>query len=311
MAAGKRKTRAATPLVTWLAGQILDHLQACGTNVGDHLVEQELAERFRVSRSPIRKALQILGERRVVTFRHGRGFFLAPTDKARRRFPLTPAVPSEDDSYSRILEDHVSSLLAERFSEASFIERYRISRVKLVRILTRMREEGWVERLPGHGWCFSPRLDALEALDQSFRFRMAIEPAAILEPSFKIDKAAFDQIRAEHHAIQKRSSRKNAFDLFSATTGFHERLVRCSGNRFYLEAFQRIIRVRRVMEYRWYQTIPDPDRPRRIKEHLAILDLIEAGKRGEAAALLRAHLDAARAQHLAGGVGGAGKTKRE
>jgi DNA-binding GntR family transcriptional regulator len=294
----------ATPLTSWLAGQILDDVQAHGRRVGDHLIEEELAEKFRVSRSPIRKALQILRRNRLVTFRRGAGFFLTRgADEIDRRLNLTTLVV-EEDVYGRIVEDHARGAVPRRFSEASFIGRYHISRVKLAKVLARMQEEGWVERLPGHGWCFSPGLDTLEVLDQSFRFRMVIEPAAILEPTFQVDAAAFAWIRAEHRAIGTRVQRKNAFELFSVTSGFHETLVRCSHNRFYVEAFQRVTRVRRVMEYRWYQTIPDPDRPRRLQEHLTMLDLIEAGDRQAAAALLRAHLDAARRDHVERGSSG-------
>jgi len=206
---------------------------------------------------------------------------------------IRPTSTIEEEIYYRIAEDRVRGALPEQFSESDFIARYRISRIRLAKVLIRMAEEGWVEHLPGHGWCFLPTLDSLEALDHSLRFRMVIEPAAILEPTFRMDKPGFDRIRTEHRlALEHRLEQLSPFEVYRLGSRFHETILRCSGNRFYLEAFQRIDRLRRLMEYRTYRT--DPQRPDRYREHLEMLDLIEAGDRQEAASVLRAHLDAAR-----------------
>ena len=37
-----------------------------------------------------------------------------------------------------------------------------------------------IERKPGPGWAFRPLLTSIESHRQSYRFRMVIEPAAIL-----------------------------------------------------------------------------------------------------------------------------------
>lgn len=298
--AHRRGPDTSSALPTQLARDILDLIRQRQYRRGDHLVEQQLARRFRVSRSPIHRALEILARRRILSFRPHRGFFLSkPADEVSGVL-IGRSMSVEEEIYHRILDDRVQNMVAGEFSEAEFMVRYGISRVRLVRILTRMSDEGWVERLPGHGWGFSPTLDSLEALDQCFRFRMVIEPAAILEPTFQVDRKVFDRIRTDHEAaLRQQLQHIGPGELFALTSGFHEALVRCSGNRFLLEAHQRINRLRRLMEYRWYRTSLDSARPDRVQEHLRLLDLIEAGNRQEAAQVLRAHLETARQVKMA------------
>ena len=289
----ERRSNGASPLSMRLAAQILDDVRGRGGRVGDHLTEQQFVRQFRVSRSPVRQALQFLARKRILTFQPNRGFFLARSASEIRDVTIRPTSTIEEEIYYRIAEDRVRGALPEQFSESDFIARYRISRIRLAKVLIRMAEEGWVEHLPGHGWCFLPTLDSLEALDHSLRFRMVIEPAAILEPTFRMDKPVFDRIRTEHRpALEHRLEELSPFEVYRLGSRFHETILRCSGNRFYLEAFQRIDRLRRLMEYRTYRT--DPQRPDRYREHLEMLDLIEAGDRQEAARVLRAHLDSAR-----------------
>jgi DNA-binding GntR family transcriptional regulator len=76
--------------------------------------------------------------------------------------------------------------------------------------------------------------------------------------------------------------------LFQVGAEFHEMLVRCSGNRHFLDAIQRQNQLRRLLEYR-----SKSDRvlfADQCREHLKLLDLIEAEKLEAAANFLREHL---------------------
>ena len=66
-------------------------------------------------------------------------------------------------------------------------------------------------------------------------------------------------------------------------------LAKCSGNPFFYDAVQRVNRLRRLLEYR----VMDDMRPFRneAREHLDMLDLVEAGKMQEASKLMVRHLD--------------------
>ena len=50
------------------------------------------------------------------------------------------------------------------------MRRYGLSRTQLTGMLHRIAGEGWIERLPGHGWEFLPMLTSLQSYQDSYRF---------------------------------------------------------------------------------------------------------------------------------------------
>ena len=60
-----------------IASKIVELIQADGMEVGSHLPAQMLADRLRVSRSPVNEALSLLHEKGVLSRERNRGFFLA------------------------------------------------------------------------------------------------------------------------------------------------------------------------------------------------------------------------------------------
>ena len=93
-----------------------------------------------------------------------------------------------------------SGALGEEPSENELMRLYDLSRPAMQRILSRLSDLGLVERKPGHGWRFQPTT-ADEALrGESYRFRLLLEPAGLLEPSFRADHDWLAQMRARHLA---------------------------------------------------------------------------------------------------------------
>ncbi len=279
-----------------LAAQIIERARQLSLPVGAHMKEQELADVFRVSRTPVRMALHALAELDLVESRPNRGFFLKAAAEAARGTGGMTAAPDgadEDPLYFRMAEDRLTGRLDERIAEAEVARRYGATRGRIVRLLARMAQEGWLVRLPGHGWEFQPLLTSPEAYDQGYRYRMLIEPAALLEPGYKVDAAAFSQARTQQLAMLEGGiNRWSRSETFTANSVFHEVLVAGSENPFLLEGLRRVNRLRRLLEYRTQQ-----HRGRLVQEcrdHLMLLDLIEAGDLERAAASLHAHLDRAR-----------------
>jgi DNA-binding GntR family transcriptional regulator len=172
-----------------------------------------------------------------------------------------------------------------------------------------MSQEGWVERRPGNGWNFLPILNSADALDQSFRFRIALETAALLEPTYHVDAALFAVLRKEQEALIKTQVDSTVFSkMFEAGARFHEQIVACSGNPFFIEAIQHINRMRRLIEYNF-----KIDKPRleRYQDHIAILELLEAGNHKEASDLLRHHLNQARINRRQNSIESTGEIKEQ
>ena len=156
----------------------------------------------------------------------------------------------------------------------------------------RLAEDDIVLRSPGQGWRFQPTLNTEAAHDASYRFRQVIEPAALREPGFDLDPAAAARCRARHESLLGMTESEVPVSYaFDVDAEFHQLLAQASGNPFFAAAVERQNRLRRLVEYF------APTGRRRLadscREHLEILELLEAGKRAKAAASMGAHLGAA------------------
>ena len=275
-----------------LATQIMERTRHLGLPAGAHLKEQELADAFRVSRTPVRMALNALADMDLVERSPNRGFFLKQTPEGTPA-NATSEPADEDPLYFQIAEDRLTGQLEARVSEAEAARRYGVTRARIIRLFARMAEEGWLARLPGHGWEFQPLLTSPEAYDQGYRYRMLIEPASLREPGYRLEPGVIQRARAQQHAMLGGGiDRWSRSETFAAGSVFHETIVSGSGNPFLLEGLKRVNRLRRLLEYRTHQ-----HRRRLVQEcrdHLTLLEMIEAGKHAEAADFLHEHLDRAR-----------------
>ncbi|WP_439687788.1 GntR family transcriptional regulator [Cupriavidus oxalaticus] len=282
----------ARQLADVLAANIHQYISAAGMAPGTRLPERALAEQFRVSRSPVREALRRLASQSVVAAHPEGGYAVAEGSHA---VPVNgrEADGSEGDDaeavYFRIAEERLNGVLPDRFTENEMMRRYGITRVQLGAILRRMAQEGWVERLPGHGWMFLPVLTSAETYVQGYRYRLLIEAAGILEPTFDLDREALLRCRAEQEALANGGARTaSAAALFDANSRLRETIAACSGNAFILEGLRRLDRLRRLMEYR--KAVDRDQAERRCREHLTLIDMLLAGQQEAAADFMRLHL---------------------
>lgn len=266
--------------------QILDHVRAEGMPRGRHLPAQALADQFRVSRAPVVSALRQLEKQGIVRSEANRGFFL---DRDAANLPATAdAPPDEDAIYFRIAEDRLAGRLPDRLSASEFMRIYDLPRGRMQLLLQTIEDEGWIERLPGNGWQFRATLTSRKAYADAYLFRATIEREALLLPGFRPDPAAFAAARAQQAAMLDSHGRASRTVIFAQNSDFHETLMRCAGNDFFLDAVQRTNRIRRLIEYR---ITTDRSRlPQQSREHLAILDLIESGRLADAADFLFRHI---------------------
>lgn len=276
-----------------IASQIVELIQTEGIEVGSHLPAQKLADRLRVSRSPVNEALVLLHEKGLLTREPNRGFFLAKPVAA----PLAEVVDGlglagQDvvtHTYFQIADDLLKGELPETSSELMLRDRYGLTHTQLNAVLGRIAHEGWAERKPGYGWIFSTMLTTPDSLLQSYRLRLALEPAALLEPGFRLERKVLERCRAaEQHLLDGGIETDTADQLHDRGVRFHEALVEASGNPFFIDTIRRVNRVRRLLSYRSMR-----DRKRYVKhcrQHLHILALLEQERNDEASEALREHL---------------------
>jgi DNA-binding GntR family transcriptional regulator len=291
-----------TQLINQLAGQIIELARAQGWPEGHHLREQHLADTFRVSRQPVRAALQLIARMGIAEQQPNRGFFLKRAADGLHGAPMTFESSEDEESYMAIAEDRLAGRLPDKVSETELVRRYRRTKGQMGRILSRMSREGWIERLPGHGWGFLPMLTSVESYEMAYRFRALIEPAALLEPGFKADAGALRRARQQQQALLDGDLlRLSMPQLFQINSEFHEMLAAFSGNAFILDALKRVNRLRRLIEYRKFH---DAERlAGQCQEHLHVIDLVEKGERQEAAKFLRYHLTNVREIKMDSGIG--------
>lgn len=283
----------ASALALSLATQISELARTGGLDEGAHLTEQWIADRLQVSRSPVRRALALLDEMGIVEHIPNRGYFLTRPGSELASVDAVPERDGQEDLYFRVVDDFLNDRLDREFTAAEIARRHGVAARHVQRVLVRMEAEDLVRRRAGRGWEFQEVLSTAEGHDHSYRFRMIVEPAALLEPGFAVDPEAFALHRERQEGLVRGRALSSARGtLFQTGAEFHEMLVGCANNPVLLDAVRRQNRVRRLIEYR-HQV----DRTRMVhqaREHLLLMDLLREGRIEEASRALHAHLDRVR-----------------
>ena len=273
-----------------LAHRILQYARWSDLAVGAHLREAELADRFQVSRSPIRGALKLLGERNVVEHAPHHGVFLRIAGRDLNPDLIGEQSAPEQELYRRVVHDRLAGTLPDVLSAAELGRAYDVNRTRLTRLLNDMANEGLVERLPGQRWRFNPALTSEELYDSSYRFRLIVEPAAFLEPEFRVDESELAELVSVHERLIDGEVWNTSYSyLYQVDAAFHETVARWSRNAFLVQVIRSQNRLRRLTEYEYYA-----DRERMLvscREHAEILKAVGNARKERASELMRKHID--------------------
>ncbi|RAI04482.1 GntR family transcriptional regulator [Acuticoccus sediminis] len=255
--------------------------------IGQHIVAQSVADRYGVSRSPVRHALEELAMQGLIERRENRGYFVAVRPAEAAAFPVDPS--SKEAAYHAIAADRRDDTLPTDVSEQLLRERYGLSKAKVKDVMLRAVREGWAERKPGYGWRFLDVAQTPKSFRQIYEFRMAIEPAAMLVPEYSPSAAVLDSLAAEQSRMLDRDvTRQNVEDLLNAGTRFHEELIKFSGNPYFHSTLVQINRMRRLFEY---ETAFMSERFQiQCRDHLHLIELLRCGEIIEASYAMRRHL---------------------
>ena len=282
-----------TTLQTRVLREIVVHTRRENLAAGTHLAEAHLAQVIGVSRFPISAALAHLTELGVVRHDRNRGYFLAVAACELSDVAQQWSDAAEDPLYLQIATKRQNGTLPDEVNEADLMREFDVSRAMLRKVLSRILQEGWIERRTGHGWEFLPTIDSAEAYEDSYLLRLAVEPAGLMNPKFRADPSEREACRKQQQFITQDGYRTmTAMELFEANARFHETIAEWSGNRFIVQAVRRIDQLRRLVEY--MQAEKRLPRKAQAEEHLDILEAIARGDNLMAASKMREHLDGAR-----------------
>lgn len=274
------------------AMRILQHLLDVKASPGDPLIAGAIADTLGVSRFPVQRGLSVLAEEGLADRPGGRGYVLRAS-LAEIRSCLSRASSSEQP-YLVIARDRLRGVLPKSVHETELAKHYGLTRAQLGPVLKRMAQEGWIRRGSGYGWEFTDIIDSIQAYSDMYAFRMAIEPAALLCPSYRLDVEAVDRLREEQRQLRDgRLGRISSEERFEIGARFHETIVGFSNNPFFISSLKQINQLRRLLEYK--AMAQQGLFTQQCDEHLALLDLLTRDERGKASTFLHRHLDVVRA----------------
>jgi len=284
----KRKNRTGR-VANALAGQIARDILAKNFAPGEKLNASLISEANKVSRTPVRDALTELAKRGFVINEPNKGFYVAELIPETATNWLESNVINGIDEYQTLSNAWLNDEVPANISEQLIKEKFGWSRTTIISVLNRATREGWAEQNPGYGWSLLPVAKSTEAFSGLYRFRMAIEPAALLEPTFQLDKKVITKLRDNQNRIlDSRLGEIPDEIILEYGASFHEDLIKLSGNPYYLMALQRVNSMRKLMEYK--AEINQERLISNCSEHIEILDMLEQGGIAEASFKLRAHL---------------------
>lgn len=271
-----------TPVLEWMRREQLEP--------GARLTEQAMAKALRVSRTPVRAVLEELERQGVAERRPSGGYVLRTLAAPTPEVAHAPVLDDIELLCLRIARDRVAGILPQEVSEADLMRRYGISRPILLRVLGSLSEISMVDRKPGHGWTFTQTLTDPTARAESYRFRLVLEPAGILMPSFALPPGWLAEMQARHQAMLAAPwTETSAIALFEMNASFHDGLAAASGNRHLAQAVQQQTRLRRFSNYDW--SWGRAGVVASCQQHLEILEQLERGEREVASLLMRRHLE--------------------
>ena len=272
--------------------EIINYVRRERLPVGTHLPEWTLAKLIGTSRSPIKVALECLVTAGLMRYDKNRGFHIHGDVDSLTPEVLSHLTETDDPLYLKLANARFHGTVPESVTEADLTRELGASRSEIGKVLARAQSEGWVEKEVGYGWRFLPMIDSLEAYEDMYSLRLAIEPAGILSSKFKPDMDQLHALRKEQQAILEGGYlTMSAIERFESNAKFHETIAEWSGNRFALQTLRRLDQVRRLAEYR--QTKHDLPRQALAQEHLSILEAIEKGDNLGAASFMRQHIEGA------------------
>lgn len=271
-----------------LAQKILEFALESDLKKGDRLVEKRLADYCDVSRTPVRMALKLLEEKGAVSKSEERGYRLA-VDPSRQAQSAVFEQPDENAGLAdAILADRKGRRLGRSVTISELVRRYDASRNAVQKAVDVLQQHGVLRRAAGQAWMFMPMLDDPGTLRQSYEFRLALEPQAILDEGFSLDSTRAHAVRHQTDQLLGRGeNRISAREFQAADFAFHDLIARSASNHFVADALITHARLRQMQ----HGTGPNDFRIRQaLDDHLRMLDYIEQGQAQIAADLMRLHL---------------------
>ena len=256
--------------------------------------ENVLSQRLSVSRTTVRKALQEMARRGLVS--SGRDRVVTRKPRRADQFPGTETIAASEQVERRFMEWMLRGDLkpGTAVNVLELARRFGVSTTALRDFLNRFARFGLIEKRPNSGWRFKglTRDFALELFEVRQMFELSSARAFIALPA---EHAAWTELAAlrQEHVRLAAELEGRYHDFSSLDARFHRLINDASENRF-IRDFYEIMAFIFHYHYQWNKTLERQRNAVAIDEHLAYIDALESRdwRRVESAA--KAHLATAR-----------------
>lgn len=266
------------------------------------LLEGPLASLFGTSRVPVRRALGILCDEKLISRFDGRGFVVGDFNSAGIE-PIRQAITKhdlgihDDNVDNRSLSEKILADLFEAISTCMVFGHYKVdeelaakyygvSKMVIRQSLLMLRDRGIVEKEPYSSWFAGP-LTARQIKDD-YDIRSQLEPAALMESYKFVDVGLIKEMLLKHECILK-SEDKSVNDLFEIDDFIHVEMIKNIRNKKILDILNHC-RSSTVLNKIFFSCLKHAIDINTIKEHKLILELVLQGSIDAAASSLRVHL---------------------
>lgn len=203
------KAPARAPLFLTAADTIRVNIASGRLDRGQVLLEGPLAERLKISRSSVKRALGLLEEEGAIRRFNGRGYVVGPPDDdtAPIRSDLKSIHLVVDEAHDETLnrpnwkrihdqvEADVSACLVFgqfRIVESDLAAHFEVSRTVIRDVLGRLQERGLVTKSSTSRWLVAPL--TAQSIKNKFELRIILEVAALRSAAPFIDRIALERI---------------------------------------------------------------------------------------------------------------------
>ncbi len=278
---GYLHVRLADAIVGWLGQE--------GAEPGRHVTQIELCQRFQVSKTPVRAALQELRRRGLMELLPERGAFLIQALDNEASLADAPIVRNDVTCLVQAMaQAHRLGALPARFSFAYVANQFSVSKTIAKDVCEKLEKLGLAAIAKR---CTLGNADAVkQVMMQSVAFRRLLEPALLESALNRVPAAWIVQKMARYQAIRKTSWMSVSMNDFNAlNVQFHMQLAAFAGNPHATLAMRDQMLIQSFADHAGHNSPSQAHILISIYEHMEILGYLQKGDPA-AARCLRDHL---------------------
>jgi DNA-binding GntR family transcriptional regulator len=280
------------------------HIDAAVLPPGMRLTVSAVADRLSVSRSPVKRALDLLEQQGRLTRDGRQGYIVAGADKGEVETAnlhlLALDTPGDDGSslvrpsWQRVLQGVTEAVMncipfgIYQISEVVIGDHFGVSRTVTREVLARLHDRDVISKDRASHWIAGPL--SARMLDDAHDLRRLLEPAALAAAGEALDTTDIDAMLARVDAALAQRAPLSTEALDGLEADLHDRCLQGLRNRRLLQTLGQL-QAGRVVNRLFATYIGQHDDTAMLREHRLVLEHLRLGDPAGAAGALRYHLD--------------------